>query len=295
MKHSKTSSLVIVLAVYLSTLILAQLLLDALPATASVLTSAFLLDLAATFLVFLFSLILNNSSVYDPYWSVVPPVIIWYWLNGSGSRSLPSLLLILLVVLWCVRLTLNWIRGWGGLRHEDWRYAEFRERFGPWYWLVSFWGIHLFPTLIVFFGLIPVYLTIMNGMEQLTLFHITGLLLSLFGTLLELVADEQLRKHRSLNKGTFVNRGLWKYSRHPNYLGEIVFWTGLWVFGLDGGKAYLWTLVAPLSMAAMFIFVSAPWMERKIIRTRPAYRQYMNEVPVLLPLRIKGQRKKAKE
>jgi len=289
LKKNRAFSLFLVSLSYLAALLLAIAVLRVLSPSASDLAAALYADLAATALIFIFSMLLNNSSVYDPYWSIVPPFIIWYWMeNNDKAHSLPLQLLLAVSILWCLRLTLNWARGWKGLQHEDWRYVEFRDRFGPWYWPVSFGGIHLFPTLIVFLGLLPVWYRIQLGGEHVSLLNIAGLGLSLGGTFLELIADEQLRKHRKANESKSpLTSGIWKYSRHPNYLGEIMFWLGLWVFGLDTGEGYVWTIISPLAMTAMFVFVSVPWMEKKVLATRPAYHDYVREVPRLLPLRIR--------
>lgn len=295
MKFTKASSLILVLLAYVTAVVLAFLMQE-FPLIPGNPGEVFMMDLAATVVIFLFSILFNNSSIYDPYWSVVPPLILYYWFTGLGyPLPLPLVLLFAVVLLWSLRLTSNWVRDWNGMGHEDWRYVEFRERFGPWYWLASFGGIHLFPTLIVFLGLIPVWIAIQHTGDQLTLYQVAGLAVAMLGTLLELISDEQLRKFRRMKrKGETIRSGLWKYSRHPNYLGEILFWTGLWIFGISSTDNYWWTIIAPLSMAAMFIFVSAPWMERKIIKNRPSYLEYRQEVPLLLPVRMGRNYKKKK-
>ena len=105
----------------------------------SPLAGAFAADLAATVLIFLFSMIANNSSIYDPYWSVAPVPIALYWtIHTGGALTLRGILVVALILCWSVRLTFNWLVGWRGIEHEDWRYSSFRNRTGRAYWAISF-------------------------------------------------------------------------------------------------------------------------------------------------------------
>ncbi len=111
-----------------------------------------LADLTATIVVFAFSVAFRNSSFYDAYWSVAPPLLLGYWwLSGDGEFA-RVFVVAALVLTWAVRLTGNWARGWNGLDHEDWRYPKIRDATGRLYWPVSFLGIHLVPTVVVFIG-----------------------------------------------------------------------------------------------------------------------------------------------
>src|SRR5579871_5730608 len=112
-------------------------------------------DVVATVVVFLFSVILSNSSMYDPYWSVAPVPIALFWLSQPGSNGLANprhILIFTLVCLWAIRLTANWAYQWHGVGHEDWRYRDIKRQAGFFYWPVSFLGIHLMPTVLVFAG-----------------------------------------------------------------------------------------------------------------------------------------------
>jgi Protein of unknown function (DUF1295) len=105
-----------------------------------------LADLAATIVVFIFSVLTNNSSMYDPYWSVAPVPIALFWLLQPGSDGFANprhVLIFALLCLWAIRLTANWATQWRGLSHEDWRYEEIRKQAGFLYWPASLLGIHL--------------------------------------------------------------------------------------------------------------------------------------------------------
>jgi steroid 5-alpha reductase family enzyme len=256
-----------------------------------ILTVSLLANLSATMLIFLFSMIYNNSSTYDPYWSLIPPVLFFHWIGQLDSLSDPRALIILgTALIWSLRLTSNWIRDWPGLSHEDWRYREFRERFRGSYPLVSLGAIHLFPTAIVSLACLPVFMALERGGNPLNIWDLAGLFFCLGGTALSYAADEQMRRFRHSNKGECLDKGLWSLCRHPNYTGEILFWIGLWFFALAVSRNLWWTGAGALAMYLMFHFVSVPWMEKKILKTRPAYSRIIRDIPPLIPSLFRGKK-----
>jgi steroid 5-alpha reductase family enzyme len=245
-------------------------------------------DLVATMVVFAGSVLANNSSIYDPYWSVQPAAIAGYYLWLSyphvGARQV---LVAALAFLYALRLTSNFYRDWPGLSKEDFRYADFRRRFRRMYWPVSFVGIHLFPTVMVYLGCLPLYAVMQAGTGAFGWLDILGTLVTLAAVVLAFVADEQLRVFRrgSLNKGKAIRSGLWKHSRHPNYLGEMSTWWGFYAFALGAGLRWWWTGVGALAITLMFVFISVPLMERRELDRRSGYREYAEQTPALLPFR----------
>jgi steroid 5-alpha reductase family enzyme len=243
-------------------------------------------NLVATVVVFAFSVLADNSSVYDPYWSIQPLAIAGYYLwadwDHLGARQI---IITVLVALYCLRLTSNFYRDWPGLRKEDFRYVSFRERFGMAYWPMSFLGIHLFPTIMVFLGCLPLYAVTHSEASGLGWLDALGILVTLGAVLLALVADEQLRRFRRdpCNRGSVVAGGLWSLSRHPNYLGEVTTWWGLWFFALAAGAKWWWTVGGAVAITAMFVLVSIPWMERRMLSTRAEYAEYQAKTPMLVP------------
>jgi len=249
---------------------------------------AFAADVAATLVIFGFSFAFGNSSFYDAYWSVVPPLVaIWFALVPDGIAVFGrQVLVIALVLLWSVRLTWNWARGWSGLEHEDWRYVDMRRtRSAAGYWLVSFSGLHLFPTIIVFLGLLPLWLSQHDGMNRLNGLDALAALVTLAGIALEFFADNELRRFRLSNPppGTILERGLWAWSRHPNYLGEILFWLGLALFSVAASGFVWWAWLGVAAMLAMFLGASIPMKEARMLATRPAYADRQRRVSLLIP------------
>jgi len=246
-------------------------------------------DLVATLVVFGFSMAFANSSMYDAYWSVVPPVIGLYWasaLPGSEGISARQALVLLLVFAWGIRLTLNWARSWPGLHHEDWRYVELRENTNAPYWLVSLTGIHYFPTLQVFLACLPLYAALAVGTRPLGALDALAVGVTGGAIALETIADEQLRRFNlSKQSGEICTRGFWAWMRHPNYLGEMGFWWGLWLFGLAAAPDWYWSAIGPIAITAMFVFASIPMLDRRNVARRPGYAEFMKRVPALIPRR----------
>lgn len=244
-------------------------------------------EAAATALVFAASVVCDNSSLYDPYWSLQPAAIAGYYLVLADGRPDGRALLVAgLVLLYAVRLTSNFYRDWPGLSKEDFRYVGFRRRFGRLYWPVSFFGIHLFPTVMVYLGCLPLYGAMRGVGGPLGWLDGVAAVVTLGSVTLALVADEQLRRFRRdpRNAGENIVEGLWGWSRHPNYLGEITTWWGLLLFALAAGPRWWWTGIGAAAITLLFVFVSVPMMERRTLATRPAYAAYRGAVPMLLPL-----------
>lgn len=242
----------------------------------------------ATILVFAVSMAANNSSIYDPYWSLQPLAIAGYYLwTGRGAVGAREILVATLVFLYALRLTSNFYRDWPGLCKEDFRYRGFRRRFGRAYWPVSFLGIHLFPTIMVYLGCLPLYAVTRPGAAPLRWVDALATVIVLGAIVLAFVADEQLRRFRCRpeNRGQSIRTGLWAYSRHPNYLGEISTWWGLWAFAPAAGLNWWWTVIGAAAITAMFVVVSIPMMEKRALATRTGYREYRESTPMLLPLR----------
>lgn len=288
MKKNKVFSYTYVLVAYLIALYAGKLSLEYIH-TSSLLTDMLIADVLATGIIFIFSFMVQNSSVYDPYWSVIPVPIAIYWIlhlpDGNNTRQF---LILAAISIWSLRLTVNWIRSWPDLTHEDWRYLKLSEDSGSFYWLVSFSGIHLFPTLIVFAGMLPVYVA--SGIDApVGVFDIIGLLICITAVAIEYFSDEQLRRFKSENtvKGANMEKGLWSISRHPNYMGEILFWAGLFFFVV--GENFIqnaWTSSGFILMIILFKYISVPMMEKRLVKTKIDYEAYRQRVPAIFPFKF---------
>jgi steroid 5-alpha reductase family enzyme len=282
----RAASFAIVAGVYLVALAVA-VGVGAAVGTGSPLLTVLAADVAATIVVFIASRATDNTSMYDAYWSAVPPVVVLFFVQVAepGVPVLRQVLVVALVWAWAVRLTANWARGWPGIGHEDWRYGLARDN-GRSYWLQSFFGFHLFPPLQVYLGCLPLYAAVSVGTIGIGVFDVVATVVTGGAIVLETVADEQLRAfNRTKSPGDICTVGLWAWCRHPNYLGELSFWWGLWLFGLAADPAWWWTVVGPLAMTAMFAFASIPMIDTRSAERRPGYADHMARVPALLPRR----------
>lgn len=245
-------------------------------------------DLVATVVIFAFSLGYRNSSFYDAYWSVIPPLLAlhWYAMAPAAIDPLRALCVLALVTLWALRLTANWALHWGGLGHEDWRYPLVRQKAGRFAVAADFAGIHLFPTLQVFLGCLPVYAVMSLGTAPFGLLDLLAAGVTLGAIVIETLADRQLHAFAARRTpGSFIQEGLWAWSRHPNYFGELSFWWGLMLFGLASAPAaWFWVIPGALAMTLMFCFASIPLMEQRSLARRPGYADYRQRVWALVPL-----------
>lgn len=252
------------------------------------LINALIADVIATSIIFLFSAYFKNSSFYDAYWSVIPPFLLVYWLSQS-SIDVPfvrAMLVSALVLYWSTRLTLNWAYHWQGIQHEDWRYVQIKNDHPNQALALDFFGIHLFPTMQVFLGMLPIYALFCLGSAPLNMLDYIAAIVTFSAITIQMIADLQLDKFNATKKpGDVLQTGLWAWSRHPNYFGELGFWFGLYLFGLAAApSSWFWMGLGFVSMASMFIFVSIPLMEKRSLEKRPDYQNTIDRISMLIPL-----------
>ena len=238
--------------------------------------------ITATLFVFLFSNIHRNSSIYDPFWHVAPIPIVFYIANQSPLPDLQLNLVLSAFLFWALRLTYNWYLNWSNLDHEDFRYIDLKDNNRFIAFINDLFGIHLIPTLIVNVSLYPIYEALMsNNLNNLIYI---GFILIIIAVVIQYISDAQMRKFKSneSNFGKTMKFGLWKYSRHPNYLGEVSFWFGIYIFALASGSTSIWLLACPMLMLALFVFISCPMMDNRSLKKRPDYKEYMDKTPQLI-------------
>ncbi len=239
----------------------------------------------ATLAVFIASCALSDVSVYDPYWSVEPPVVLLLAMIKYSLWGVNALIILGAVTLWSVRLTVNWYATYRGVGHEDWRYARYREKLPtPLFLAVSFFGLHFVPTVVVYLGLVNGLLAIRE--ESFSPLSLIGLAIMIAAVALEFVSDRAihgfLKEHKGERRTCDVS--VWKYSRHPNYLGEMSFWTGLFVYyaALCPDRWYLGA--GFVTIIILFLVVSIPMMEKHNAERRPDYIEYKKRTSMLFLL-----------
>ena len=239
-------------------------------------------DVAATVATFLFSILFQNASVYDPYWSVQPPVILVAFAIGKELTALGVLLLVV-VSFWAIRLTANWAYTFGGLNHQDWRYTMLKEKTGVFYPAINFVGIHMVPTLVVYGCILPAVYAVREGLAA-NLASVLFLLLSLGAAIMQGIADIEMHKFRKHRDGAFIRVGLWKYSRHPNYLGEILMWWGVALSVICAAPRAYYLAAGAVANTVLFFAVSIPMADGRQSR-KEGFAEYKKQTRMLLPIK----------
>ena len=232
---SKSASLTRVLLAYVVAIAVGAAWLYLGPDTDHLWLDGLIADVLATLVIFVASRIHHNSSFYDAYWSVLPPLLAIYWWSESTPdvNDVRSWLVIGVILVWAVRLTGNWIYAFPGFPHEDWRYPLLKDGKGSLEPLVDLFAIHLIPTLQVFLGMVPVYVAVTRTGRDVGWLDLVAVVVGLGSVALTYTADLQMyRFARTKQPGQAMDQGLWGWSRHPNYFGEIGFWVSLGIFGL---------------------------------------------------------------
>lgn len=283
--YSKWCSVALITAIYVLAGVAGVLLFRfTAPVIASPIVRLFMADVLATIIVWAFGLLYENVSVYDPYWSVFPPVAFLIWAFYTGVWTLPVVLLLLASWYWGWRLTRNWVITFKGIAHEDWRYTKYRSRHPVVFHLINFFGLNMVPTLVVFAAMLP-GLKLYESSPAADIWAIAllvfGCVVCIASATIQLIADKQIHDFRAANPGKVCNVGLWKNARHPNYFGEIQFWWGIWIMyaalnGID------WLILCPIAMTALFLGISVPLMEHRQLANKPEYAEYRKHTRILI-------------
>ncbi|CAF0847555.1 unnamed protein product [Rotaria sordida] len=260
----------------------------------SPLCRTYLIDFCITcILFFIGNHIFSSNNIYDLHWPLVPLICSFYFnftLHSIEFFPFKCLPLIILISLWSFHLIWQTIFSSNNINNEDRRYQMMRKRYENNFILFAFFALHLLPMFEVLIGSSSIYY-IYNNIhiyESLTIMDILLLLIIFSGVLLENIADKQLaafRRHKKTSREhrfAVLSSGLWKYSRHPNYLGEIIFWWGLFFLGY-AYNAPLWCGLGPLLITLMMIFGSIPISEEHLFRTYPDYKFVQKRISMLIP------------
>lgn len=243
-----------------------------------------LVILSLMILLWLVSLRLNNSSIVDIFWGTGFVISTWVYFALTPDGFLPRKLLIsLLVTVWGLRLSLHILRrNWG--KPEDFRYQKWREEHGKSWGLRSFFRVFLLqgvlmwiisaPLLAAQRGAAPKFFTLVDGI---------GVLVWLVGFFFEAVGDYQLAQFKAnpANKGKVMDRGVWHYTRHPNYLGDSTQWWGYFLIAAVAGG--WWTVFSPILMTLFLLRVSGVALLEKTMETRPGYKEYIQSTSAFIP------------
>jgi steroid 5-alpha reductase family enzyme len=235
-------------------------------------------------LVWVASLVRRNASIVDVFWGLGFLVTGWIYALAAGPRTPRGWLVVSLASLWALRLSVYILwRNWG--RGEDYRYREMRERhrrnFASWSLVFVFW----LQALLLWAISTPLHQAQHRDPAALGVLDALGLVLFAVGFAFEAGGDWQLARFKAdpANRGRVMDRGLWRYTRHPNYFGDATVWWGLFCFAAATAGGW-WTVYSPVLMTVLLLRVSGvSLLEKKLQETRPAYRDYARRTNAFFP------------
>ncbi len=236
-------------------------------------------------LLFILSLIIRRNDVADVAWGIGILLVALTSIFRTETPSPVALLLTLLASLWGVRLALRiYLRN--RKKGEDPRYKVWRDTWGKWFYIRSYFQVYLLQgALMIFVGYPFIHMEVYGSGEAVTLFTIIGALVWILGYVFEVVGDYQLDQFLKdpANKGTIMDRGLWKHTRHPNYFGEVTMWWGIWLIVLPLPLSSL-ALISPLTITYLILKVSGIPMLEKRFENDPAFQAYKKRTSAFFPL-----------
>ena len=241
----------------------------------------------------LISLLLKNAAIADALWGLGFVLVAWLTFFQADGFFQRKLLLALLVTIWGLRLFLH-IAARSRGKGEDPRYAAWRAQYGQRFWLVSLYKVFLIQALFLWVIAIGVqYGQFAETPARLTWLDAAGLALWLAGIIIESVSDYQLKRflENPENRGRVMNRGLWRYSRHPNYFGESLVWWGIFVIVVSAPWGFL-TIVSPVVITYTLLrLTGVTLMEQTEFSDNPEYQAYIRQTSAFVPWFPKTQQK----
>jgi steroid 5-alpha reductase family enzyme len=233
---------------------------------------------------FVVSLVRKRNDVADIAWGLGFVLLGWTSLLMGGNASLRGLLICTLVSIWGLRLAWH-IHARNKGKAEDYRYLAWRNAWGKWFYLRSYLQVYLLQGLFLFLIVLPVLLVNKSQGTPLGMLDVLGVALWIFGFYFEVVGDAELSRFLKdpANKGKLMQSGLWAYSRHPNYFGEVTQWWGLWLVALSVPNGWL-SIVGPVVITFLILKVSGVPMLEKKMAENPEFSKYKQRVSVFIPL-----------
>ena len=233
------------------------------------------------------SLIKKNKSVADVWWGLAFILIVWVTFSRGEGYLWRKVLIAGLVTIWGLRLSAQyWRRSWK--EETDWRSVASRNRYGNQMWWQSLIGV--FGFLNQGNALWVIALVAQAGMlyiepARLTIMDLAGIFLWSIGFTIQTVADQQMTrfKKKTENEGKLMMGGIWSYSRHPNYFGEVTMWWGIFLIGLSNPRA-VWGVIGPIVITLLMLFCTGvPYMEKYTRIKYSEYEKYIESTSAFFP------------
>ena len=243
---------------------------------------ALIFAVSTALVLWLVSLRLRDASIVDIFWGlgIAGVVDLVIWLGQSGGQRTSAVLF--LVNLWGARLAAHI---WSRHKGEDRRYAAMRQRFGGNWWWISLFQVFLLQAILIWFVPAALVAAVLFGRHPMAWLDYLGIGVAAFGLVFEAIADFQLSAFRAdpANRNKVMEKGLWAFSRHPNYFGEAAMWWGYFAIGFSASHMW-WLILSPILVTFLLLQVSGVVLtEDGIEQRRPGYAQYKRQVSAFIP------------
>lgn len=234
-------------------------------------------------LLFVVSIFRKRNDVADVGWGMGFALLSWLAFFVFGSFGLHALVVSLLATVWGIRLAVHiFLRNKG--RKEDYRYQKWRDEWGKYFYLRSYFQVYILQGALLFVIALPLIFAAKQSISGLGILGAVGVFVWLAGFVFEAVGDWQLARFARdpENKGRLLQSGLWKYTRHPNYFGEVALWWGIFLISLEGSGVWL-GILGPLTITFLILKVSGiPLLEEKM-KNNPEFRRYQKTTNKFFP------------
>jgi len=241
---------------------------------------------ALMLLTWLVSLPLRNASIVDLIWGLGFVLVAWAVRLTVDGNSARQWLLVAMVTIWGLRLSiyLTWRNHGNG---EDYRYQAMRRHWGPRFWWVSLFTVFVLQGVLMWTVSIGVQLGQVPDTPGLGPLAALGVLVWLVGITFEAVGDAQLARFKGdpENRGKVMDRGLWRYTRHPNYFGDACVWWGVALVAAESGLGAV-GIVGAVVMTVLLRRVSGvTLLEKSLKKRREGYEEYIARTSPFIPRR----------
>ena len=236
---------------------------------------------------FIVATIIKNNSIVDIGWGLGFVLVAWilFFIGDPGILTIEKIILNIMVSFWGLRLFYHILKR-NAYQEEDFRYKKWREEWGKWVVLRAFFQIFILQGIFMYVvGIGVFYFNMIDVDTSLSvLILILGIIIWLMGYLFEVFGDKQLKDHiaNKNKKQKLMTKGLWQYTRHPNYFGEALLWWGIFVFvlGVDSPFALI---ISPIVITFLLRFVSGVPMLEKKMRENEGWEKYAHETNAFIP------------
>lgn len=234
-------------------------------------------------IVFAIALVKRDNSIMDIAWGPGFVLIAWYTLVATSNFHAPQLIVTALVSIWGLRLAWHISRRKQG-KGEDFRYRKWRESWGRFFLVRSYFQIFILQGLLMIIVAVAVILVNSSTESGSLLLATAGSLVWLFGFYFEARGDRELLRFISdpENKGRLMTRGLWSYTRHPNYFGEATQWWGIFIIALGYPDGWV-TVISPLTITFLLLKVSGVPLLEKSFAEHPDWDDYASRTNKFIP------------